>query len=1174
MAVTTKHGFAFHKEGFHKAKLVEDTSPLEYKTLWPHQARFLKELQHEPYWFIVGPPAAGKTLTIAALLTTKLEEDPELRAIIAVPQTIIGGGFEDNRFKLGKQEVFFDPATKLHNPSDSSNTSQLKRFLRKKPTSPVNDRVLICTHQTLVHTYKKFSNLFINILVVIDEAHHSKAAEEDSLSNRLGCTVSGLVERREQIGLATATVSRADGGELLGPHKGKFVVSECPFDDYLKVCRWFKSFDFNFLLYEKDLFEPVDRLLGDKRKRPPKTIVHIPNVHSSCSLGKYVDLASVYRGIAGGKNPEVRNPLGKDDGITHVKRGSRWIRVVNLVSEQNRDVKKQTIIAAHNDPNADRVDMIVALDMFKEGANWRWAENSIIIGYRGSFPELAQMVGRGLRDAPQKYCTSIHYVLSSQEVRKDADSNILNDYLKALLFVLLLEDVFKPVEIRVLDKKTRKRRRVRTDLLSEAVGYDLIEKLRIESLVIEVLLGYEPYRSLTAINSIAQLLEREGTYHKWASLHTIARQIVGSHLRRARLLARHVEDTSSRLEVSDIDVDLLRKSKHPLTYLMYYVKEIGLSTLSRLREALHSCRSLRWDSWYKLLQEFIEEYDRLPTQSECYKNVALGSWASRQRAAYKQHQLTPIQIEALESLPSWKWVLYNIGKESYDLLIKFVEQKKRFPEKDESYRGFKLGQWMRTQLENYHKMRLSSERIQLLEKLPDWSWRYKCMWEKYYLELRLYIENCGSPPSSRSEWWVGPFLWLRQQQIKHREDQLSPCRVELMERLHPDIWKNEGRNKWYKTYREVQRFYAVHGRPPDWATSVDGSEEHRFGIWCSTQRFEHTCKSLWNNQIKSLELLPGWYWDPTREEHHWDSFVSLVKIFVNRHNRFPLPSDEYPFNKSAEWMNRQLNRQQNKLAEWVSQQQAEYHKGQLSDRRIQSLKRLPGWVWTPEKGKSSRGSFPSSPPVYRYTSPKKQRARSKTIIEVYREVFQHKALPEGKQYWSMPAQCVNNNGQTGELIPHTELHQLVKAKLIEPWQFHGVDHSSSVFKANCLYNYANWYHADFYDALSEAVDDDPEFNPGIVNVDTISEPRRGVELFGKVLDRLVHVRDVLFVGNFIVKNRGNWHTLEELVETLRNDPKFKHVAPTLEWDKHKALYTYYGSTKGARTVMSTVMVWR
>lgn len=1077
MSVKTKHGFSY-KEGFHRAKLVEDTSPLDFKELRHYQKRFVRELHDEPYWFIEAPPAAGKTLTIAALITKKLEADPSLRALIVVPQRIIGSGFEGAMFLLGKREVFFDPGTKLHDQSEKSNTSQIEHFLTKPLTSHVNDRTLICTHLSLVLAYKTFPELFRDVLLVVDEAHHSSASEieEENHTNGLGGVVIRLIEAGEQVGLATATASRGDGNELLGSHRDKFVVSSCPFDEYMGVCKWFKEFDINFLLYENDLALPIHQMLGDMRKRPRCTIVHIPNVLSGYSSGKNKDVKSVYRGIAGGGKPKVKNPSGKGNGITEIQRGRHRVRVVNLVDKRNREIKKDTILAAHDDPTSERIDVIIALNMFKEGANWRWAENSIIIGHRGSFTELAQIVGRGLRDAPEKYHTDIHYVLEcSQQDVQDDPSDVLNNYLKALLFVLLLEDVFKPVKIRVKNKKTGKRRLAKTDLLAEALGHDYNEKTRIDKLVLEELARTKGEPSFnTSVNMVVNVLEQEGVEHATVSTRDIARQIMKSHARKASTINRIKKD-AERLEVKNIDVDLLQESKHPLAYLTYYTEGIGISTLVGLRKALHLSNEARWWRNYRLLENFVRQHHRLPKVDDIVQGVKLGVWIGRQRYIKHKGLLGDKFIEAMEKIPGWRWLVTG-WRYSYSLLVEFVKIYKRLPVVEERYKDRRLGAWVGLQRRSYRKGTLPKDRIEALTQISCWVWdrnsnlreAHEEEWSRYLVKLQDYMRRYGDfPPLSHHSG-----KWLERQ--RKNKDKLSPEQVYQLEQLHPQkVWVGA---IWYERLQEASQFFQNFGRRP--ITRGKNTLESILGGWLASQVHYYNSREMAPDRRKMFKSELGAYVD---------------------------------------------------------------------------LKNLSST---------------------RYVSPRKQQARFDTIIEFYRSHFSLKKLPFNKQYWSMAAQCVNNNGHKGTLLPNAELHQLVMAKLIYPYQFHGVDHNEDVFQANCLYEGSNWYRGDFYDALSEALDKDPEFNPGIVNVDTVSEPRAGVELFSKVLHRLAHINDVLFVGNFIMKNRGNWHTLNDLMKILQANPKFRQVAPYLQWDENRTLYTYYGSTKGKRTVMTTIMMWR
>ena len=1146
--VNIKRGFEhfFGKEGFHGVKL-DPPNASDFKKLWPHQKRFVKELRDEPYWFIVGPPAAGKTLTIAALLTLKLEADRGRRAIITVPQTIIGRGFEGNKFYLGNRKVFFDPGKRLHRPSKRTNSSQLKRFLLKPFTSPVEDRTIICTHQSLVAAYKRFPELFHDVLVVVDEAHHSRASGDEEFSNRLGRTVTGLVDAGQQVGLATATASRGDGGSLLGEYKDKFVVAECPFDDYLKVCYWFQGFSFDFVLYKEDLdlSDAVDKILGDKRKTPPKTIIHIPNVHSSSSGGKNRDVLAVYRGIAGGKDLQVRNPQGRGDGITEVKRGRRWVRVVNLVSKQNRDVKKDTIIAAHEDADSDRIDVIIALNMFKEGANWRWAESSIIIGHRGSFTEMTQMVGRGLRDAPEKHLTRVNYVLSLRDdvasSTGSVDADLLNNYLKALVFVLMLEDVFKPVEIRVRDKKTGKRRVVKTDLLTEAVNYDLTEKLRISTLVLEEMVKNNTDGHIMTVEDVAALLEQEGVQHDNVSLNDIALQITNSHNRQSRRINRLERDVK-QFDVSGIDADLIQQSKHPLSYLLYYTKAIGIGTMKRLRAGLQGSFERKWWEHYHRLAEIIAPHGRVPTGNE-----ELRWWMGHQRKLYRNDQLEDRFVRALERLPGWVWTprSWQYGR---DMLAESVAVQGRQPTVNETYKGWPVGKWASRQRSFYKASKLTDDRIRSLEHIPGWVWYIPTSWWSSRFEsLKLSKMHYGRLPYYNETFLGVPVgKWLKSQHANLQQGSLSPDQIAKLEQLDSQIWLTSKERKWRHTAKEWEQFYIDTMRRP-LAKSTD-EKEATLGRWGSSQRVNRSNGKLSKERVEILNGIMGWVWDvydkqwlESREEYLQHTLENYLKG-----EGYCLPPTD------------------SKLYGWRKIQLDAYRRDQLSPERIASLEEIPGWYWNTPKG---------SP--LRYTSVRKKLARSKTIITTYREELGHQRLPEDKQYWSMPAQCVNNNGHLGKLIPNTELHQLSSRKgLILPEQFHGVDHNAAVYEANRLYPGANWYHGDFYDTISYAMDNDPSFNPGVVNVDTVSEPRLGVELFCKVLYRLRDVRDVLFVGNFIRRNRGRWYNVTDLVNILHADPKFRQVADTLEWDDEKVFYTYYGATKEKRTVMTSVMMWR
>src|SRR5262249_10478428 len=149
---------------------------------------------------------------------------------------------------------------------------------------------------------------------------------------------------------------------------------------------------------------------------------------------------AVLKAIAGTDNVVFAD---EDQPIMRVKRGDDWIKVVNLVDERLREQKKEAIIAAHKKADGDDIDVIIALGMFKEGANWRWADREVIIGRRGSLTEIIQMIGRLFRDAVGKSHVEVYQLLpfALDQVDKTVIRDDFNGYLTAILLSMLLENV-------------------------------------------------------------------------------------------------------------------------------------------------------------------------------------------------------------------------------------------------------------------------------------------------------------------------------------------------------------------------------------------------------------------------------------------------------------------------------------------------------------------------------------------------------------------------------------------------------------------------------------------------------------------------------------------------------------------------------------------------------------
>ena len=92
----------------------------------------------------------------------------------------------------------------------------------------------------------------------------------------------------------------------------------------------------------------------------------------------------------------------------------------------------------------DKVDIIIALNLAKEGFDWIWCEHALTVGYRGSLTEIIQIIGRATRDAPGKTKTQFTNLVPEPDATQDTVTSAVNDLLKAISASLLMHQVLAP----------------------------------------------------------------------------------------------------------------------------------------------------------------------------------------------------------------------------------------------------------------------------------------------------------------------------------------------------------------------------------------------------------------------------------------------------------------------------------------------------------------------------------------------------------------------------------------------------------------------------------------------------------------------------------------------------------------------------------------------------------
>lgn len=404
------------------------------------QARVYQH-RNSQYLLVKAPPASGKSRALMFVALDKLANQGVKKIIVAVPERSIGRSFKNTELvKYGFYEDWkVDPQYDLTLPGgDESKVQKLVDFLN----SP-EGRILICTHATLRFAYEKVADdhAFDNTMVAIDEFHHVSSND----SSVLGTALKNIMHNSSaHIMAMTGSYFRGDSEPILSPEDEQlFDKVTYTYYEQLDGYQYLKSFGIDYKFYQGSYLDA----LPDAIDTTKKTIIHIPSINSSESTkDKYNEVDAIFDAIG--------NLVDRDDktGIYTIKskQTGKLLKVADLVNEDGRE-KVQAFLRDDIDNGKvrglrgpDDLDMIIALNMAKEGFDWPWAEQALTIGYRHSLTEIVQIIGRVTRDSSNKIHAQFTNMIEQPDAKDDAVQYAVNQILKAITASLLMEQVLAP----------------------------------------------------------------------------------------------------------------------------------------------------------------------------------------------------------------------------------------------------------------------------------------------------------------------------------------------------------------------------------------------------------------------------------------------------------------------------------------------------------------------------------------------------------------------------------------------------------------------------------------------------------------------------------------------------------------------------------------------------------
>lgn len=405
----------------------------------PMQARVYAK-RDEQYILVKAPPASGKSRALMFLGLHKIYNQGVRKVIVAVPEKSIGNSFKTTNLT---EHGFFadwivpDEWNLCLDPSPEKGQvlegriKTLRNFLDPSNSEPV----IICTHSTLRGGFKQFPvEMFNNCLIAIDEFHHAAAHDE----NRLGEVVRELIKRDQtHIVAMTGSYFRGDTVLVMNPEdEAKFTSVTYTYYEQLNGYKYLKSLGIGYHFYSGRYTKSIGEVLDPTKK----TIIHIPHImNNASSKDKYNEVLAIFDVLG-----EYLN-LDKKTGFHLIRNREtgKILKVADLVEDTPESRQKTQDSLRHLD-DKDAVDVIIALNLAKEGFDWIWCEHALTVGYRGSLPEIIQIIGRATRDAPDKRHAQFTNLVPEPDATEDSVTDAINDLLKAISASLLMQQVLAP----------------------------------------------------------------------------------------------------------------------------------------------------------------------------------------------------------------------------------------------------------------------------------------------------------------------------------------------------------------------------------------------------------------------------------------------------------------------------------------------------------------------------------------------------------------------------------------------------------------------------------------------------------------------------------------------------------------------------------------------------------
>ena len=537
------------------------------KALYPLQRAAFEALVGKQYFLLESPTASGKSVTLQALILAKMARSRKTKCIIAVPQTNIARSFcNKHRIQLPVGGIY-SWSTRTSRPVE---LRTFLDFLRQSPESRPS-RTIVVTHAMLLNVARQ-SDKFGDILeylsdtvIVIDEAHHLNMGGIEN--NQLAKFIKRIIVNKLNtcVWLATATTCRGDNSPIIdAAHIDNFEVFSVSFEEFWDSTnlRWFDS---SYVIYN-NLKETIEEVLS--RSAPP-ILVYCP--------------AKNRQYLNGFDKSGMRNVVV--DALKHANGDSYKWTPGDTKSNAIVDLTEQRLQANGVDffnRHQDSIYAVVAVGMFKEGADWPPLQTIIDLAPSCSPQERVQKFGRALRDYPGKESFA-YYTFFPKVTETDIDyRERCSEYFGQLILGLVDSSYYCAAEAWPVDKKNR-----------HSTPTDRVSKARLRTVIEQVVRAV--VKELSQHTSLSDSALR-GLIEAKTDDQLLAEQIF-NHLRR-------LSEAQNRVGVvNDLGFDEVRASGIFEHYRDFMAEACGTTTFRKMRELITTPDQLNTEEYEDMVRE-------------------------------------------------------------------------------------------------------------------------------------------------------------------------------------------------------------------------------------------------------------------------------------------------------------------------------------------------------------------------------------------------------------------------------------------------------------------------------------------------------------------------------------------------------------------------------------------